>query len=79
MVMAHLGGKLLVFQSSAPSLGIGKIKNRDVANLYNTGGCRVQGLGFKPIFDHICPYRLNGLPLHLKPASCNSLPALRRA
>ena len=36
MVMAHLGGKLLVFQSSAPSLGIGKVKNRDVANLYNT-------------------------------------------
>ena len=36
MVMAHLGGKLLVFQSAAPSLGIGKVKNRDVANLYNT-------------------------------------------
>ena len=49
MVMAHLGGKLLVFQTSAPSLGIGKVKNRDVANLYNTGGCRVRSLGFKPI------------------------------
>ena len=36
MVMAHLGGKLLVFQTAAPSLGIGKVKARDQLNLYNT-------------------------------------------
>ena len=36
MVMAHLGGKLLVFQSTAPSLGIGKVKARDQLTLYNT-------------------------------------------
>jgi protein transport protein SEC24 len=37
MVMAHLGGKMLVFQTAVPSLGIGKIKvGRENPNLYNT-------------------------------------------
>ncbi len=36
MVMAHLGGKLMLFQSAAPSLGIGKIKARDNPQLYGT-------------------------------------------
>ena len=46
MVMAHLGGKLLLFQSSPPSLGIGKIKvkRRRVREAgRRAGGGRVEG------------------------------------
>lgn len=37
MVMSQVaGGKLLLFQSAVPSVGVGKIKNRDNAALYGT-------------------------------------------
>lgn len=36
LVMNHIGGKLMLFQSAAPSLGIGKIKARDNPALYGT-------------------------------------------
>ena len=36
MVMGHLGGKLLLFQSSVPSLGVAKVKNRENLTLYGT-------------------------------------------
>jgi len=36
MMMQHIGGKLLLFQASAPSLGTGKIKNRENLALYGT-------------------------------------------
>lgn len=34
--MAGIGGKLLVFQSIPPSVGVVKIKQRDNANQYGT-------------------------------------------
>lgn len=36
MVSSHLGGKLLLFQSSVPSLGVGRVKARDNPQLYGT-------------------------------------------
>lgn len=36
MVISHIGGKLLLFQATVPSLGVGKIKNRDNNSLYGT-------------------------------------------
>lgn len=36
LVMNHIGGKLLLFQAAAPSLGIGRIKARDNPALYGT-------------------------------------------
>lgn len=36
LVMSHLGGKLLLFQGSAPSLGAGKFKAREQLGAYNT-------------------------------------------
>ncbi|EFJ52467.1 hypothetical protein VOLCADRAFT_72688 [Volvox carteri f. nagariensis] len=36
MVTSHIGGKLLLFQSSVPSLGVGKVKNRDNPSAYGT-------------------------------------------
>ncbi|KAK9811733.1 hypothetical protein WJX72_009241 [[Myrmecia] bisecta] len=36
MIMSGIGGKLLLFQSSIPSLGVGKIKNRDNAAAWGT-------------------------------------------
>jgi len=36
MVMNHIGGKLLLFQSSVPSLGVGRVKNRENPALYGT-------------------------------------------
>lgn len=36
LVMSHVGGKLLLFQSATPSLGIGRIKARDNPALYGT-------------------------------------------
>ncbi|GMH36590.1 hypothetical protein BSKO_04463 [Bryopsis sp. KO-2023] len=36
MVTNHIGGKLLLFLSSVPTLGPGKIKNRENAGLYGT-------------------------------------------
>eukprot|EP00877_Chromochloris_zofingiensis_P002473 jgi/Chrzof1/12226/Cz06g26070.t1 len=38
LVMNHVGGKLLLFQGGSPSLGPGRLKNREPANmaLYNT-------------------------------------------
>ncbi|KAL6763866.1 COP-II coat subunit [Haematococcus lacustris] len=35
-VMQHVGGKLLLFQAAVPSLGIGKVKNREVLSAYGT-------------------------------------------
>ena len=34
--MSHIGGKLLLFQSSVPSVGIGRVKNRENMALYGT-------------------------------------------
>jgi hypothetical protein len=42
MVASHIGGKLLLFQSSVPSLGVGKVKPRDNPQLY--GGEREASL-----------------------------------
>lgn len=36
LVMAGIGGKLLVFQSTPPSVGVAKIKQRDNSAAYNT-------------------------------------------
>ncbi|KAG2501034.1 hypothetical protein HYH03_000853 [Edaphochlamys debaryana] len=36
MVASHIGGKLLLFQSSVPFLGVGKVKNRDNPSAYGT-------------------------------------------
>jgi protein transport protein SEC24 len=36
LLMNHIGGKLLLFQAAAPSLGIGRIKARDNPALYGT-------------------------------------------
>ncbi len=36
LVMNHVGGKLMLFQTAAPSIGIGKIKARDNPALYGT-------------------------------------------
>ena len=36
LVMNHVGGKLMLFQAAAPSIGIGKIKARDNPALYGT-------------------------------------------
>ncbi len=36
MVINHIGGKLALFQVTVPSLGVGKIKNRDNNSLYGT-------------------------------------------
>ncbi|KXZ41961.1 hypothetical protein GPECTOR_234g547 [Gonium pectorale] len=36
MVASHIGGKLLLFQSSVPSLGVGKAKQRDNPSLYGS-------------------------------------------
>ncbi|GIL72053.1 hypothetical protein Vretimale_545 [Volvox reticuliferus] len=36
MVTSHIGGKLLLFQSSVPSLGVGKVKNRENPSAYGT-------------------------------------------
>jgi hypothetical protein len=36
LVMNHIGGKLLLFQAAAPSMGIGRIKARDNPALYGT-------------------------------------------
>jgi len=36
MVMSAVGGKLLVFQAASPSVGVGRIKNRDLPALYGT-------------------------------------------
>lgn len=36
MVMSSIGGKVLLFQSASPSVGAGKIKMRDSAQLYGT-------------------------------------------
>lgn len=36
LLMNHVGGKLMLFQSAAPSVGIGRIKSRDNAALYGT-------------------------------------------
>ncbi|EFN54134.1 hypothetical protein CHLNCDRAFT_135519 [Chlorella variabilis] len=36
LVMNHIGGKLLLFQAAAPSVGIGRIKARDNPALYGT-------------------------------------------
>ncbi|KIY91866.1 Protein transport protein [Monoraphidium neglectum] len=36
MVMGHLGGKMLLFQGSAPSLGPGKFKAREALAAYGT-------------------------------------------
>ena len=36
MVMGSSGGKLLLFQAASPSVGIGRIKNRDLPGLYGT-------------------------------------------
>ena len=30
------GGKLLLFQAASPSVGVGRIKNRDLPTLYGT-------------------------------------------
>lgn len=35
-VMSYTGGRLLLFQGGVPSLGVGKIKNRENASLYGT-------------------------------------------
>ena len=36
MVQSHIGGKMLLFQAAVPSIGPGKIKNRESAALYGT-------------------------------------------
>lgn len=36
MVVSHIGGKMLLFQSAVPSIGAGKVKNRENAALYGT-------------------------------------------
>jgi protein transport protein SEC24 len=36
LVISHIGGKLLLFQSSVPSVGIGRVKNRENMALYGT-------------------------------------------
>jgi protein transport protein SEC24 len=36
MVMGSIGGKLLLFQAASPSVGVGRIKNRDLPTLYGT-------------------------------------------
>ncbi|GLC34598.1 hypothetical protein PLESTB_001244000 [Pleodorina starrii] len=36
MVTSHIGGKLLLFQSSVPSLGVGKVKSREAPAAYGT-------------------------------------------
>lgn len=36
MVQSHIGGKMLLFQAAVPTLGPGKIKNRENAALYGT-------------------------------------------
>lgn len=36
MAMSHLGGKLLVFQTTMPNVGAARLKNRDNATLYGT-------------------------------------------
>eukprot|EP00198_Chlamydomonas_reinhardtii_P012637 XP_001701974.1 COP-II coat subunit [Chlamydomonas reinhardtii] len=36
MVSSHIGGKLLLFQSSVPSLGVGRVKNRENPSAYGT-------------------------------------------
>ena len=36
MVMSAVGGKMLLFQAASPSVGVGKIKNRDLPALYGT-------------------------------------------
>ena len=44
MVTSHIGGKLLLFQSAIPSLGVGKVKARENLAAYGTerepGGAR---------------------------------------
>jgi len=36
MVQSHIGGKMLLFQAAVPSLGSGKIKNRETPALYGS-------------------------------------------
>ena len=36
LMMEALGGKLLLFQTSVPNVGVGKITQRDNPTLYNT-------------------------------------------
>ncbi len=36
MAMQHVGGKLHLFQAAVPNLGVGRIKNREQANVYGT-------------------------------------------
>ena len=36
MVMSSVGGKMLLFQAASPSVGVGRIKNRDMPALYGT-------------------------------------------
>ncbi len=36
MVMGSIGGKLLLFQAASPSVGVGRIKARDLPTLYGT-------------------------------------------
>jgi len=36
MAMSHIGGKLLLFQSTLPSIGVGRLRARDDARLYGT-------------------------------------------
>ncbi|RMZ56193.1 hypothetical protein APUTEX25_002383 [Auxenochlorella protothecoides] len=42
LVMSHVGGKLMLFQAAAPSVGIGRVKARDNPSLY--GGDREYSL-----------------------------------
>lgn len=36
MVICHIGGKMLLFQAAVPTVGAGKVKNRENAALYGT-------------------------------------------
>ena len=60
MVMSAVGGKLLLFQAASPSVGVGRIKTRDLPALYGTdrhAASRDPDLCSANIFAELCSLR----------------------
>lgn len=54
LAMNHVGGKLLLFQAAAPSLGIGKIKQRENLALYGTDKVRCLAVFANMLTNIVC-------------------------